>query len=265
VISLKNTSENSRKLNWEARPVTLIRVLISIVIPAFNEAKYLPVSLEAVHRARVVFDQAGWESEIVVCDNNSTDDTADLARANGARVVFESFNQIAASRNAAGRAARGDWLVFVDADTQVTPMLFREMMRAMTRDDCLGGGCAVTFDSGPWLARQTVIIWNTIGRVMRWAAGSFLFCRASAFKELGGFSQDWFAAEEVEYCIRLNRLGQRLAKRMVILNEPVISSGRKIRALFTLKNLGHGLEAILTFGETLKQRDNCRYWYDSLR
>ena len=144
-------------------------------------------------------------------------------------------------------------------------MLFREMMRAMTRDDCLGGGCPVTFDSGPWLARQTVIIWNSIGRVMRWAAGSFLFCRASAFRELGGFSQDWFAAEEVEYCIRLNQLGQRLAKRMMILNEPVISSGRKVRALFTLKNLVHGLEAIVTFGETLKQRDNCRYWYDSLR
>ena len=238
---------------------------MSIVIPAFNEEKYLPGTLGAAHKACAVFDQAGWASEIVVCDNNSTDHTASVARASGVQVVFESFNQIAASRNAAGNAASGDWLVFVDADTQVTPMLFREMMRAMTRDDCLGGGCPGTFDSGPWLARQTVIIWNSIGRVMRWAAGSFLFCRASAFRELGGFSQDWFAAEEVEYCIRLNRLGQRLAKRMMILNEPVISSGRKVRALFTLKNLVHGLAAIVTFGETLKQRDNCRYWYDSLR
>ena len=243
----------------------ITQVLVSIVIPAFNEEKYLPGTLRAALKACAVFDQAGWASEIVVCDNNSTDQTASVARASGVQVVFESFNQIAASRNAGGNAARGDWLVFVDADTQVTPMLFREMMRAMTRDDCLGGGCPVTFDSGPWLARQTVIIWNTIGRVMRWAAGSFLFCRASAFRELGGFSQDWFAAEEVEYCIRLNRLGQRLAKRMMILNEPVISSGRKVCALFTQKNLGHGLEAIVTFGETLKQRDNCRYWYDSLR
>ena len=56
-----------------------------------------------------------------------------------------------------------------------------------------------------------------------------------------------------------------MAKRMMILNEPVISSGRKVRALFTLKNLAHAVEAIVTFGETLKQRDNCRYWYDSLR
>ncbi|MFQ3169201.1 MAG: glycosyltransferase involved in cell wall biosynthesis [Limisphaerales bacterium] len=252
-------------LNRGARPVTLDQVLISIVIPAFNEAKYLPASLEAAHRSRTVLGQAGWASEVIVCDNNSTDDTAAVAEANGARVVFEPFNQIAASRNAAGRAAKGDWLVFVDADTQVSPRLFREMMRAMARDDCLGGGCPVVFDSGPWLVRQTVILWNIAGRIMRWAAGSFLFCRASAFHELGGFSSDFFAAEEVEYCIRLNRLGHRLAKRMIILNEPVITSGRKVRELFSWQNLAHGLEAIVTFGDALKNRDNCKYWYDPVR
>ena len=240
-------------------------VRVSIVIPAFNEAKYLPGTLQAAHGACGVLGQAGWGSEVVVCDNNSTDDTDAVARAHGARVVFEPFNQIAASRNAAGRAARGDWLVFVDADTQVSPRLFREMMRAMTRDDCLGGGCPVRFDSGPRLACQTVFIWNTIGRVMRWAAGSFLFCRAAAFRELGGFSRDWFAAEEVEFCIRLNRLGLRLAKRMVILKEPVVSSGRKVRALFSGRNLLHGLEAVATLGDTLKHRDNCGYWYDPIR
>ncbi len=240
-------------------------MLISIVIPAFNEAKYLPVSLEAADRSRAVLGQAGWTSEVIVCDNNSTDETAAVARANGARVVFEPFNQIAASRNAAGRAARGDWLVFVDADTQVTPKLFREMMRAMVRHDCLGGGCPVKFDSGPWLGRQSVTVWNMAARVMRWAAGSFLFCRASAFHELGGFSPDFFAGEKVDYCIRLNRHGRRLAKRMVYLNEPVISSGRKVKALFTWQNLGHGLQAIATSGDALKQRVNCMYWYDPVR
>jgi len=258
-------SKKPKQLNRRERRDTLDPVRVSIVIPAFNEAHYLPDTLRAAHEARAALGQAGWGSEIVVCDNNSTDATASVAKANGAQVVFEPFNQIAASRNAAGRAAKGEWLVFVDADTRVSPMLFREMMRAMARDDCLGGGCPVVFDSGPWLARQTVILWNTAGRILRWAAGSFLFCRASAFHELGGFSQDWFAAEEVEYCIRLNRLGRLLAKRMIILNEPVISSGRKVRALFSRQNLLHGLEAIATFGEALKNRDNCAYWYNPER
>ena len=106
------------------RPVTFGQVLVSIVIPAFNEEKYLPGTLRAAHKACAVFDQAGWASEIVVCDNNSTDQPASVARASGVQVVFESFNQIAASRNAAGNAARGDWLVFVEDVPQVTPMHF---------------------------------------------------------------------------------------------------------------------------------------------
>ena len=238
-------------------------MFISIAIPAFNEAKYLPKTISAARCASRVFDAAGWGSEIVVCDNNSTDDTAGVAKAAGVRVVFEPFNQIAASRNAAGRAAKGEWLVFVDADTRVSAELFREMMREIVSGHCIGGGTSVKFDSGPWLARQTVHGWNTLAKLMGWAAGSFLFCRADAFRELGGFDTELFAAEEVEYCVRLNRLAKRLAKRMVMLRAPVISSGRKVRALFTANNLMHGIEAIFTAGGALKDRANCEYWYDN--
>lgn len=184
---------------------------ISIAIPAFNEAKYLPETITTAKCASRAFAVAGWQSEIVVCDNNSTDATAEGAKAHGARVVFEPFNQIAASRNAAGRAAKGDWLVFVDADTQVSPELFREMMLAVAAGDCIGGGAPVLFDSGPWLACQTVHVWNTLAKLLGWAAGSFLFCRADAFHELDGFDPELFAAEEVDYCVRLNRLAKRLA------------------------------------------------------
>ena len=238
-------------------------MLVSIAIPAFNEAKYLPETIAAAKHASRVLGAAGWGSEIVVCDNNSTDDTAGVAKVHGARVVFESFNQISASRNAAGRAAKGDWLVFVDADTQVSPELFREMMRAIASGDCIGGGTPVKFDSGPWLARQTVHGWNALAKLMGWAAGSCLFCCADAFRELDGFDTELFAAEEVEYCVRLNRLAKRLAKRMVMLHTPVMSSGRKVRALFTAGNLAHGVEAIFTAGGALKNRANCEYWYDN--
>ena len=156
----------------------------------------------------------------------------------------------------------GDWLVFVDADTQVSPELFREMMRAIASGDCIGGGTPVKFDSGPWLARQTVHGWNTLAKLMGWAAGSFLFCRADAFRELGGFDTELFAAEEVEYCVRLNRLAKRLAKRMVMLH-----AGDEFRSksegLFTAGNLMHGIEAIFTAGGALKDRANCEYWYDN--
>ena len=238
-------------------------MIISIVIPAFNEAKYLPNTLKAIKNSNRVFNSVGWESEIVVCDNNSTDDTSKIATENGANVVFEPFNQISSARNSAAQAAKGDWLVFVDADTQVSAELFRAMMRAIVSGNCIGGGAPVKFDNGPWLACQTVHIWNALAKIMSWAAGSFLFCNANAFRKIDGFNTDLFAAEEVEYCERLKRFGKRSAKRLIMLQPSVVTSGRKVKALFTPKNLAHGVEALFTAGETLKNKNNCGYWYEN--
>ena len=67
-------------------------MLITIAIPAFNEEKLLPSTLAAVPEAGEAFTQRGWEMEVVVCDNNSTDSTGEIAEAAGARVVFEKHN-----------------------------------------------------------------------------------------------------------------------------------------------------------------------------
>jgi len=58
---------------------------------------------------------------MIVCDNNSTDRTAEIARAAGAIVVYEPVNQIARRRNCGAAAATGDWLIFVDADSIRAP------------------------------------------------------------------------------------------------------------------------------------------------
>src|ERR1035441_4560002 len=69
------------------------KVKISVVIPAFNEEKLIGATLRSIQAAGAAFGERGWAMEIVVCDNNSTDATADLARAAGPRVVFEPVNQ----------------------------------------------------------------------------------------------------------------------------------------------------------------------------
>ena len=73
---------------------------VSIVVPAFNEERLLPGSLASIQAASVAFGDAGWQTELIVCDNNSTDRTAEIAAAAGARVVFEPINQIGRARNA---------------------------------------------------------------------------------------------------------------------------------------------------------------------
>src|SRR5437773_6706124 len=72
---------------------------ISIVIPAFNEERLIADTLQHIKAAAEVFRDRGWDTEIIVCDNNSKDKTAELARAAGAKVVFEPINQIARARN----------------------------------------------------------------------------------------------------------------------------------------------------------------------
>ena len=93
----------------------------SIVVPAYNEAELLPRTLTALRRVLDAIPHL--RGEIVVANNNSTDRTAAVAAAHGARVVFEPINQISRARNCGAAAALGRYLIFVDADTIASPEL----------------------------------------------------------------------------------------------------------------------------------------------
>ena len=100
---------------------------LSVIVPAYNEERLLGESLRHIRAAMTVFPERGWETELIVCDNNSTDRTAEIAHEAGAQVVFEPVNQIARARNTGAAAATGDWLVFVDADSHPTRELFADV------------------------------------------------------------------------------------------------------------------------------------------
>ncbi|MEI6782317.1 MAG: glycosyltransferase, partial [Verrucomicrobiota bacterium] len=113
---------------------------LSVIIPAFNEERLIGETLRQVKAAVAVFSRRAWQTEIIVCDNNSTDGTAALARAAGAQVVFEPVNQIARARNSGAAAASGDWLVFIDADSHPSAELFAEVAEQIEMGRCLAGG-----------------------------------------------------------------------------------------------------------------------------
>ena len=239
---------------------------ISVVVPAFNEEKLLGESLRSIRAAMTAFAALSWNSELIVCDNNSSDRTAESARAAGAMVVFEPVNQISRARNCGAAAATGDWLIFVDADSCPSRELFAAVAAQIQSGKCVGGGATVILDQPHgWFARAT-LLWNCVSRLRRWAAGSFIFCEAAVFRQMGGFSQELFVSEEIEFSQRLKKLARETKRNVVILHRhPLKTSARKL-FLYRKRDYAWFLwRTILGRGQTLKNRAACTPWYDGRR
>jgi glycosyltransferase involved in cell wall biosynthesis len=236
-------------------------VKVSVVVPAFNEERLLAGSLAAIREAMGAFEDA----ELIVCDNNSTDRTAEIARAAGARVVFEPVNQIARARNRGAAAASGDWVVFIDADSYPTRELLEDAKSAI-ESGCLAGGATVALEIADPLVRLSIAAWNFVSRRLRWAAGSFIFCDAKAFREVGGFDQDLYAGEEIYLSKKLKRLARRERRAMVILHaHPLRTSARKAHLYSKGEHLRFMLKALLLGRRALRSRESCYAWYDGRR
>ena len=239
---------------------------ISVVVPAFNEEKLIEKSLRAISSALNSIHQVGWETEIIVCDNNSTDRTAELARAAGARVVFEPINQIGRARNCGAAAATGDWLLFIDADSFPSAELLDEVAKAIASGKAIAGGSTVRLETANFPARFLTEFWNTISRVLHWVAGSFIFCETTAFRAVGGFNNEFFTGEELDLSKRLKRFARTQKKKVVIVSKyPLLTSDRKIH-LYKRGELGRFfLKAFLQPSATMKNREACSPWYDGRR
>ena len=231
--------------------------MISFVIPAYNEEKYLGATLTAIHDA---MKEIGARYEVIVADDASTDHTATVAANLGAQVVRVHKRQIAGTRNAGAAAARGDTLVFVDADTRVNADVMRGVIEAI-ESGAVAGGAAVRFDSAPAWANGILKVLVPAFRAMRWAAGCFLFCTRQAFDVVGGFDEAYYASEEIHMSRSLGRQG-----RFVVLREAVTTSGRKTQKYSLWRSTGLLLRLMARGLAGVKsRRSTADFWYDGKR
>ncbi|MEE8388618.1 MAG: glycosyltransferase [Acidiferrobacterales bacterium] len=232
----------------------------SVIVPAYNEAAWLPATLAALKAAMVVLPLRG---EIIVTDNNSTDTTAEIAERSGVRVVFEPVNQISRARNAGARVARGRYLVFVDADTIIPPALLERALDNLESGRCVGGGSVVRFEKEVKRSVHYVVaLWNLLSRALHLAAGCFFYCTRRDFVEAGGFSEAVYATEEIWLSRTLLKLGRQQGKRFCIIHRVAAqSSARKIGWYSTWQHVG--LILMLVFAPFfVRYRRFCNYWYD---
>lgn len=237
-----------------------------MVIPAYNEAALIAGTVACVREGLLGAGLAAGAFEIIVCDNASSDATAALAAHAGARVVYEPERQIARARNAGAAVARAPWLLFLDADSWPDTALLRSLLAAMDDARTVAGGCTMRMHGVPFSIRAGVHGWNAISRLTRWAAGAFIFCESEAFRAIGGFADDLFVAEEIDFSRRVKRWGAARGQRFVILHRhPMLTSGRK-GSLYSQREL---LALLASFVRHPRRffRDPalCYPWYDGRR
>ena len=162
----------------------------SIIVPASNEEAYLGPTLYSIRTAEAhLRNRAGVDIEIVVVDNNSADETAAVAPSKGATVVSEPVQGISRARNAGARHAKGDVLVFVDADV-IVPRTLLEAIHAVTRDPaCIGGGVDVEYRPQRLLTRLYLRAWRLLANRMAMVQGATQFCRRDVFEQVGGYDE----------------------------------------------------------------------------
>ena len=239
---------------------------ISVVVPAFNEEKLLSRCLSSIRTAFAASMKQALLHEVIVVDNNSTDRTAAIAGEAGVQVVFEPVNQISRARNAGGLRATGDWLLFIDADSILTSGSVDDLVACIGRGDSAGGGSIIDFLDGPVQSHAAAVCFNAFMRVTCWAAGSFVFCRADAFRDVGGFSTEVYAGEEIFFSRALKRWARDHGLRMTILaRHPHRSSARKLR-LYSLREQVELLLRSLFFPvRTIRDPKRLGYFYDGRR
>jgi glycosyltransferase involved in cell wall biosynthesis len=231
--------------------------MISFVVPAFNEELELPRSLASI---RTAANEANVDYEIIVVDDASTDATANIATRAGAQVVSINRRQIAAARNAGARAARGDILVFVDADTRINAKHIADVVAALNAGFAGGSARLVADGVIPRWGRIFMKSFCAIYFAVNLGAGAFLFTSRKNFQAAGGFDEQFFIGEEVYFSFALKRLG-----RFKVLPGPVVTSGRKLRLYSGTRVFLRTMSILLGGPNSARSRRKLDLWYEGKR
>jgi glycosyltransferase involved in cell wall biosynthesis len=234
---------------------------ISVVIPAYNEEKYLPNTLAMVSAAR---SQVDFPVEVIVVDNASTDRTGQIAEANGARVVRHDVRNISSVRNVGIREARYDMIVSIDADCGTPVDAFQKISQFMSSDDYIGGGLGLRLLSDKFVTQMMVgLIQFLVGKISGIQGAVFFFLRADALA-VGGFDESRLVAEDSIFAIAMQKYARARGKKFGLLKSVKITTiDRKDTSLATLGPLAFKLLRVF-FGHKLTQKD-LGYWYDPKR
>lgn len=206
--------------------------MLSVIIPAKNEANYLSRCLESLSIAQNMW---GEEIEVIVVDNGSLDSTKDIAISKGCKVVEEPKGNISKLRNLGGNISKGNILVFLDADCLVAPewILFCLENFENEKIAAVGTKAVPDFKNATWVEKAWYKLAPGAKRpnFVDWLGTSNLFIRKEVFWEIGGFDEKLETAEDVNLCYRINK-----KKKLIYLEKRIntihLRESKTLRELF---------------------------------
>jgi len=162
--------------------MTAIRHNISIVVPVLNEAASIRPFLEHVR-------QQAPSAEIIVVDGGSSDGTAQVAATIANQTLTAPANR-ALQMNAGAAKSSGDILWFLHVDVRIPIQSVEEIDRMLTDEDVVGGFFRIRLPGSRWVYRLTDSLAHYLGLLLRMRCGDHgIFCRRTAFFEIGGFPE----------------------------------------------------------------------------
>ncbi|MDE3090793.1 MAG: glycosyltransferase [Chloroflexota bacterium] len=186
--------------------------MISVVVPAYNAAATLPACIAALRQQTYVPD------EIIVVDDGSTDESANVVKRHAAHLLQQPHQGPAAARNLGAQSARGDWVLFTDADCEPTDNWVEQMLAPFADPQVVGV-------KGAYRTRQRQVVARLVqcefeeryDRLERFGAIDFVDAHAAAFRTealrgIGGFDPAFPQAnnEDVDLSYRLAETGSKM-------------------------------------------------------
>jgi len=192
--------------------------MFSIIIPAYNEEKYIGRCLKSILNLKT-----NQEYEVIVVNNASTDRTSEVVKEilPEAKVVYESKKGLTRAYNRGAQEAQGDILVFVDADMVLPPNHLERISKEFKKDRQLVAlsGPYVYKDSGKFcelllrftylfLAMPAEIIFNRFLKLGADVASGNSAIKKEAFKKINGFNKEIFYGLEADFTMRIKKIGK---------------------------------------------------------
>lgn len=171
---------------------------ISVIIPTLNEEKYIGRCLFSLRDQE--FDE---EYEIIIGDSFSVDRTLEIAKEYADKIVLTKKRGSASyGRNAGASVSKGEVLVFLDADTYSSRNLLSEISKVFENEEVIAATGPVFFDHKKYISKQYLAVdfYKFLMRIRRpFFSGVFTVIRRDIFFRIGGWPEDVFPGEEIEF------------------------------------------------------------------